>query len=89
MQRQQIRIGDDHVHSPVQRLRVVGFWVDCRPPWVCAFRALDPPVFLRGYDYRRITVLPTNEYRFVLDCVEERAEALSGSGNRNSLHISN
>jgi hypothetical protein len=49
---------------------------------------VDPPVFLGGYDYRHATVLPTNEYRFVLDGVEERAEALSRSGNGNSLHIS-
>jgi hypothetical protein len=49
---------------------------------------MNPPVFLGGYDYRRVAVLPMNEYRFVLDCVEERAEALSGSGNGNSLHIS-
>jgi hypothetical protein len=53
-----------------------------------AFRAVDPPVFLGGYDYRHVAVLPKNEHRFVLDCIEERAEALSGSGSRNSLHIS-
>jgi hypothetical protein len=48
---------------------------------------MDPPVFFGRYDYRRVAVLPKNEYRSVLDCVEERAEALPGSGNGNSLHI--
>lgn len=69
-------------------MRVVGYWVALRSLWVCALKAVDPPVFPGGYDYGHVTVLPTNEDRFVLDCIEERAEVLSGSGNRNSLHIS-
>jgi hypothetical protein len=58
-----------------------------RPLWVCAFEAADAVVFLCGYDYARVTVIPTDEHRFVLHCVEERAEALSGSGNGNGFHI--
>jgi len=49
---------------------------------------VDPVVFLGGYDYARVTVIPANEHWFVLDCIKERAEALSGSGNGNSFHIS-
>jgi len=63
------------------------FRVDLRPLWICAFKAADPPVFLGGYDYRRVAVLPKNEHRFLLDRIEERAEALSGSGKGNGFHI--
>jgi hypothetical protein len=66
-------------------LRAVGFWVDLRP--LCVSKAVDPTVFLGGHDHRHVAVLPTNEHGFVLYCVEERAEAFSGGGNGNSLHI--
>jgi hypothetical protein len=88
-QPQQVEIArNDHIALPFGGLlRTVGFWLNCRPPWVRAFRAVDSPAFFGGYDYRRVAVLPKNEHRFVLDCVEERAEAPLGSGNGNSLHI--
>jgi len=84
-----VGVARDHIDSTrsARLLRAVGFWVDLRPLWICAFKAVDPAVFLGGYDYPRVTVLPANEYRFVLHCIEERAEALSGSGHGNSFHI--
>ena len=48
---------------------------------------MDSLVFLGGYDHTRVTVFPTNEYRFVLDCIEESAEAPSGGGHSYRFHI--
>jgi hypothetical protein len=45
-------------------------------------------VSLRGKDHDIVAIFPANEHRLVLDCIEERAEALSGSSNGNSFHIS-
>jgi hypothetical protein len=55
--------------------------------WLPTLNTTDSGIFLGGYEDRSITIPSTNEHRFVLDCIEERSEALSGSGNGNRFHI--
>ncbi len=84
---QQIGIAPSN-HTASGFLRVVGFSIDLPPLSIGAFETFDSLVFCSGYDDGRDTIPPTNEYRFVLDCIEERAEAFSGGGDGHCFHIS-
>jgi hypothetical protein len=52
-----------------------------------SYDTANPFVFLHGHDHALDSASSRNLYGPSLDCIEHRAEALSGSGNGHRLHI--